>query len=225
MWYARAEQYPQPWAHPLYGLSDCSNGTSGEALREITVRAEMRLKPQNQVIGYTLALMRNDAGEPTGAAMFFKDLTRVERLEEEGITAVGILTGAIGEPIVRDFLGDDIPGWLGFLIAFGTGFAGEGHTIALRECGVTVEAICSRTPSAVQAMAAKHGIPTASTDWRHTLDQIEPDLVAIATPGGDPFSMLLMAAPLQFLRQRDERQRERRPLPRAKPGAALGMAG
>jgi pimeloyl-ACP methyl ester carboxylesterase len=35
-----------------------------------------------------------------------------------GITAIGILTGAVGEPLVRDLLGAAIPGWLGFLIAF-----------------------------------------------------------------------------------------------------------
>jgi len=37
-----------------------------------------------------------------------------------GITAIGILTGAVGEPVVRDLLGDGLPGWLGFAIAFGT---------------------------------------------------------------------------------------------------------
>jgi putative hemolysin len=35
-----------------------------------------------------------------------------------GITAIGILTGAIGEPLVLDLLGDDLPGGLAFLIAF-----------------------------------------------------------------------------------------------------------
>ncbi len=36
-----------------------------------------------------------------------------------GITAIGILTGAIGEPLVNDLLGGGLPAWLGFLIAFG----------------------------------------------------------------------------------------------------------
>jgi magnesium and cobalt exporter, CNNM family len=35
-----------------------------------------------------------------------------------GITAVGILTGAIGEPLVRDVLGEGISPWLGAVIAF-----------------------------------------------------------------------------------------------------------
>ena len=45
-------------------------------------RAETRLRPSGKVIGYTLALVRDDAGEVAGVAMFFKDLTRVEQLEE-----------------------------------------------------------------------------------------------------------------------------------------------
>src|SRR5688500_8246824 len=78
-------------------------------------------------------------------------------------------------------------------IVIGAGFAGEGHTIALRECGVDVQAICSRTPSAVQAMADKLGVPTPSTDWRQTLDEIKPDIVAIATPGGTHEEMVVAA--------------------------------
>src|SRR5918999_2446215 len=35
-----------------------------------------------------------------------------------GITAIGILTGAVAQPLVVDLLGDDVPGWLAFLIAF-----------------------------------------------------------------------------------------------------------
>jgi putative hemolysin len=43
---------------------------------------------------------------------------RVISTVQVGITAIGILTGAIGEPLVRELLGDAIPDWLGFLIAF-----------------------------------------------------------------------------------------------------------
>jgi putative hemolysin len=46
------------------------------------------------------------------------DPVRVISTVQVGITAVGILTGAIGEPLVRDLLGEGVPGWLGFLIAF-----------------------------------------------------------------------------------------------------------
>jgi predicted dehydrogenase len=66
----------------------------------------------------------------------------------------------------------------------GAGFAGEGHTIALRESGVSVEAICARTPAAVQAMADSLGVPRASVNWRQTLDELKPDIVGVATPAG-----------------------------------------
>lgn len=69
-------------------------------------------------------------------------------------------------------------------IVVGAGFAGEGHTIALRESGVSVEAICARTPSAVQAMAEKLCVPRASVNWRQTLAELKPDVVAVATPAG-----------------------------------------
>ena len=45
---------------------------------------------------------------------------RVISTVQVGITAIGILTGALGEPLVRELLGEAIPGWLGFLIAFVT---------------------------------------------------------------------------------------------------------
>jgi magnesium and cobalt exporter, CNNM family len=43
---------------------------------------------------------------------------RVISTVQVGITAIGILTGAVGQPLVLDLLGDDLPGWLAFLIAF-----------------------------------------------------------------------------------------------------------
>src|SRR4051812_7859886 len=35
-----------------------------------------------------------------------------------GIPALGILTGALAEPLVRHLLGDGLPHWLGFALAF-----------------------------------------------------------------------------------------------------------
>jgi putative hemolysin len=43
---------------------------------------------------------------------------RVISTVQVGITALGILTGAVGEPMVRDLLGDGIPHWLGFVMGF-----------------------------------------------------------------------------------------------------------
>src|ERR687889_1521352 len=53
------------------------------------------------------------------ALRLMDDPVRVISTVQVGITAIGILTGAIGEPLIRDLLGDGVPKWLGFVIAFG----------------------------------------------------------------------------------------------------------
>ena len=53
------------------------------------------------------------------ALRLMDDPVRVISTVQVGITAIGILTGAIGEPVVRDLLGGGIPSWLAFLLAFG----------------------------------------------------------------------------------------------------------
>ena len=87
--------------------------TAAFELHHLPNRAEMRLKPQNQVIGYTLALVRDDRGEPTGAAMFFKDLTRVERLEErerlrDRLAAVGEMAAVIAHEVKNPLAGIEV---------------------------------------------------------------------------------------------------------------------
>jgi len=67
-------------------------------------RAELRLKASGKVIGYTLAFVRDDAGNIAGLAMFFKDLTRVEQLEErerlrDRLAAVGELAAMIAHEV------------------------------------------------------------------------------------------------------------------------------
>ena len=75
----------------------------------------------------------------------------------------------------------------------GAGSAGEGHAMALRQAGAEVVAIASRTASVVGALAARLGIPVASTDWRATLRELRPDIVAVATPG-DSHAAIIDAA-------------------------------
>jgi putative hemolysin len=62
------------------------------------------------------------AGRPgrgaRSALKLMDDPVRVISTVQVGISAIGILTGAVGEPLVRDLLGEGIPPWLGFLIAF-----------------------------------------------------------------------------------------------------------
>jgi putative hemolysin len=53
------------------------------------------------------------------ALRLMDDPVRVISTTQVGITAIGILTGALGEPIVHDLLGDGLPRWANFAIAFG----------------------------------------------------------------------------------------------------------
>ena len=82
-------------------------------LHHLPNRVEMRLKPQNKVIGYTLALVRNDEGVVAGAAMFFKDLTRVEQLEErerlrDRLAAVGEMAAVIAHEVKNPLAGIEV---------------------------------------------------------------------------------------------------------------------
>jgi len=76
-------------------------------------RVEMRLRPSGRVIGYTLALVRDDAEHVIGAAMFFKDLTRVEQLEErerlrDRLAAVGEMAATIAHEVKNPLGGIEV---------------------------------------------------------------------------------------------------------------------
>jgi len=76
-------------------------------------RAETRLRPSGKVLGYTLAFVRDDAGEIAGVAMFFKDLTRVEQLEErerlrDRLAAVGEMAAAIAHEVKNPLAGIEV---------------------------------------------------------------------------------------------------------------------
>jgi signal transduction histidine kinase len=75
-------------------------------------RVELRLK-SGMVIGYTLALVRNDDGEVIGAAMFFKDLTRVEQLVErerlrDRLAALGQMAATIAHEVKNPLAGIEV---------------------------------------------------------------------------------------------------------------------
>ena len=67
-------------------------------------------------------------------------------------------------------------------VVVGAGWAGEGHTRALRHHGVEVVAICARREEAARALALRLGVAGASGDWRRTLREVRPGIVGIATP-------------------------------------------
>jgi PAS domain S-box-containing protein len=82
-------------------------------LHHLPNRAELRLRPTGRVIGYTLALVRNDEGAVVGAAMFFRDLTRVEQLEErerlrDRLAAVGEMAAVIAHEVKNPLAGIEV---------------------------------------------------------------------------------------------------------------------
>jgi PAS domain S-box-containing protein len=87
--------------------------TSAFELHHLPNRAEMRLRPSGRVIGYTLALVRNDDADVIGAAMFFRDLTRVEQLEErerlrDRLAAVGQMAAVIAHEVKNPLAGIEV---------------------------------------------------------------------------------------------------------------------
>lgn len=76
-------------------------------------RVELRLRPSGKVIGYTLAHVRNDDNVVVGAAMLFKDLTRVEQLEErerlrDRLAALGEMAAAIAHEVKNPLAGIEV---------------------------------------------------------------------------------------------------------------------
>ena len=82
-------------------------------LQALPNRAELRLKSTDTVIGYTLSLVRDDHGEPVGAALFFKDLTHVEQIEErerlrDRLAAVGEMAAVMAHEIKNPLAGIEV---------------------------------------------------------------------------------------------------------------------
>ncbi len=67
-------------------------------------RAEMRLRKTGRAIGYTLSHIHDDRERMLGATLFFKDLTRVEQLEErerlrDRLATLGEMAAAIAHEV------------------------------------------------------------------------------------------------------------------------------
>jgi nitrogen-specific signal transduction histidine kinase len=76
-------------------------------------RAELRLKDLNRVIGYTLSQVKDGTGAIVGAAMFFKDLTQVEQLEErerlrDRLASLGEMAAGIAHELKNPLAGIEV---------------------------------------------------------------------------------------------------------------------
>src|SRR5262245_20982893 len=102
---SRTGDIGRPFAEVLHDCPEVSRVLQ-EAFEtdDLPNRAEMRLRKTGRAIGYTLSRIHDDRGVLVGATLFFKDLTRVEQMEErdrlrDRLAALGEMAAAIAHEV------------------------------------------------------------------------------------------------------------------------------
>ncbi len=104
----------RPFADVLAGQPDMVRILSAAFdLAHLPNRVELRLKPSGKVIGYTLSHIRDDDGQTEGAAVFFKDLTLVEQMEErerlrDRLASLGEMAATIAHEVKNPLAGIEV---------------------------------------------------------------------------------------------------------------------
>jgi signal transduction histidine kinase len=110
----RAKDIGRHFTEVLKDVPDVSRIVGGAfELSHLPNRAELRLKNTGKVIGYTLSHVRDARGRDVGATLFFKDLTRVEQLEErerlrDRLAALGEMAAAIAHEVKNPLAGIEV---------------------------------------------------------------------------------------------------------------------
>jgi len=110
----RPEDIGRPFTEVLRQRPDAVRALAGAfEMSHLPNRAEVRLKDIDRVIGYTLSQVRDDQGEAIGAVMFFKDLTRVEQLEErerlrDRLASLGEMAAGIAHELKNPLAGIEV---------------------------------------------------------------------------------------------------------------------